>query len=556
MPAMSVEEITSRQYEQLINASQQVVWLRAALAVYGVDDLADDMTVSDLEDMYNEIIGDPDADAGNDTPQVDTGVCTCIYWLHHSDVARPKIDWHGPHTIDTAYAESPRDSNGKPDLSGLASQPKAQSPSPPPAPRAVRADNRHRPIKVPASRVKDLRRAALERTQQKANAGMKGHPSTNMNKVGQGHVSASSCTPVTSPSVASSLSSPAHATSNVPSARVPATPPPSTPGASSSHHPVAPSTAAAVSPRHAASLPRASVTSSPCASASPARTAQPHQSANAQAASGGIQATAGSRTIPRPSRGVPPPNPVQDIEPEGDLDDDENNGPDEDEDVPAPLTKRQKAQLQRFGPDYGPVVKKAGELMVLWVLVRCPFPEVTPVPPAEGKREDDDENPISWSLFDEWMPEHWDRANALERQDQPALIIRLQLSQPRTWLKAHLEVAVPLAYGFEKKKSSTNVQLSSNLIHQHAFIYAIRHVICEFRDGEWKKDHLSATIDVTWYRRYVSRLAQVARDTPTRLNNIRRDLLEICLRDRPVDDVMEDSEGSIDLGSDSEVEGN
>ncbi|KAG9076841.1 hypothetical protein FRC06_009250, partial [Ceratobasidium sp. 370] len=76
MSTESAEEIMSRPYDQLSSISQQLVWLRTTLSVCGVNDLDDDMSVPDLEDLYSEIINDPDADADNDTPLVDTGVYT------------------------------------------------------------------------------------------------------------------------------------------------------------------------------------------------------------------------------------------------------------------------------------------------------------------------------------------------------------------------------------------------------------------------------------------------------------------------------------------------
>ncbi|KAG9074952.1 hypothetical protein FRC06_010363, partial [Ceratobasidium sp. 370] len=196
---ISVEEIMSRQYGQLPNASQRTVWLRTALSACGVDDLSDDMSVSDLEALYTEIIDDPDADAGNDAREVDVGVYTGAT----TPMSRgQKLTSTDHTTFDAVYGKT-RDGNGKPNLSAVAldnsSHPATQGPSSSPAPTAVHADRRP-PTKVPTSRVRDLRRAALERTQRQANAGLAGHASTSVNKVSQGSMGAPSGISVASPS--------------------------------------------------------------------------------------------------------------------------------------------------------------------------------------------------------------------------------------------------------------------------------------------------------------------------------------------------------------------
>ncbi|KAG8735174.1 hypothetical protein FRC10_010906, partial [Ceratobasidium sp. 414] len=324
--ATSAEEIMSRPYDQLSSTSQQTVWLRTALSTYGAGNFDDDLTVSDLEDLYNEIIDDPDADADNDMPPMDTGV----YTGSTTPMSRgQKLSSTDHTTFDAVYAETPRDQKGKPDLSGLAhddkSQPTTQVPPPSPTTTAVHADNRHPPAKVPASRVKDLRRAALERTQRQANAVLKGGTSTTVNKVSQGTVGAFSRKPVASPPAAG-MASHANATStpsragtsfshglvmsrsasaNMSSSRiVPAALSSSTPGASSLRSPVVPSGAvAAASSRGLVVPPITSGASSP----RPSATSSPRPSA---ASSSHVPAASSSRVPVASSSRVPiPPSP-------------------------------------------------------------------------------------------------------------------------------------------------------------------------------------------------------------------------------------------------------
>ncbi|KAG9075729.1 hypothetical protein FRC06_009921, partial [Ceratobasidium sp. 370] len=327
--------------------------------------------------------------------------------------------------------------------------------------------------------------------------------------------------------------------------------------------------------------------------------------------------------IAAPVHPAPPDAPTE--YPDDENDDDDQ--PDEDDTQTAEqiqLTKRQRTQLRRFGPVAGPVVKKAEELVFVRMLTECGFPEVTWTSPEADRSEDegedggddrdesdDDRNPAQWSVFDEWMPGCWDKANSLVRQGKPPVAmlpvhqgwIRLQLAQPRTWLKSYISVTVPHFYGFKHHKTKANAVLSANLINKHDFIFEasadvksvfrhpciadaihsvffkrkglaarylklfkpmpiatialtctiIRHVIGKFRDGEWQKENLNAGLNVPWYRGYVRRLEQMSRDAPNRFNNIRKGLTGLCVGD--ICDIQEeDSEDNFSFGSDSEGE--
>ncbi|KAG8697883.1 hypothetical protein FRC08_006255 [Ceratobasidium sp. 394] len=646
----SKEAILSCSYDQLSDPSHQDIWLREALSYCGADDLEPDMSVSELEDLYSEILGDLDADADTnanastanvDTPQATLGVST--------GSVTPMS--HGRHLTGTdhttigfmpTFGELPRDNNGKPDLSAVTldnppfslststSTPKnlnAPVPAPAPAPAQVEI---LRPCGKPSP---DLRRAVLKRTQRRVNSAMTatqgGQPATASPNGGQ--------------SIASGLriqtQSSAH---GVPKA------PPTTPAACTPHS-IAPSPpipcpiALLPSSTPGASSSRARTTSFSSSSGAPSSCAPATSSSSTQAAAlpaNSAKPTQPSKTpvtgppYPAPPLAAPPSRrfasrkvakaqvvpaqPPLPAEPEeDDEDDDQAQGlPDNDQApalIPAPRTKRQRTQLRHFGPVYEPVMKKAEELIWLRMLTRCPFPEVTPAPAADDTDETDEdhENPVQWSLFDEWIPECWAKANQHERPGEAHLAmeavhrdwILLQVPQPRTLLKGYLEVSAPIMYGFRNKKCPANIQLSQNLIHRHAFVYTdpdevktifrnacigdainsvffkhhgigsryrkhfedmpisliaftcsiLRHVICEYRDGVCQKENLSATLDGRWYRRYMVRLEQLARDTPTRLSNIKEVLRNQCLGDQSAVE-LDDSEGSIDLGSDSDPE--
>ncbi|KAG9078625.1 hypothetical protein FRC06_008270, partial [Ceratobasidium sp. 370] len=632
----SMEAIMSSPYDQLTNPSHHDIWLRNALFVCRADDLDDDMSVSELESLYHEILDDPDANANtnvDNTPQANLGVSTGSV----TPMSRGRPLTGTDHTtigFMPAFGELPRDENGKPDLLAVALDntpplPSASKPGninpPVPAPAPAHAEIR-RPHGKPSP---DLRRAVLKRSHNLVNSAMVatqgGQPATASPKGSQSGLrintqssprsapTAASLSrsvvpgsPIPCPTVSSRSGTPEASSSHTPAtSRTHAGATLSTAGTSSSRIPATSSSTTQVvaSPAHSAKCPTKTRVTGPPYPTVPARPGpQSHNTA--------------PRKVARAS--VVPPQPALSAEPEeGDKDKDqaEDQAP-----APAPaptlsLTKRQRTQLCRFGPIYEPVVKKAEELIWLRMLTQCAFPEVTPAPVTDDMdvdTDDDDENPIRRNIFDEWIPKCWARANHSEYPNEPLLVmeavhrdwIQLQVPQPRTSLKGHLEVTVPIMYGFRKKKCTVNLQLSENLIHQHAFIFVdpdnvktifrhpcigeaiysvffknkgvgsqyrgyfknipisliafactvIRHVICEYRDGEWKKENLSATLDARWYWRYVARLEQLARDTPTRLTNIQEALWGQCLGDELVADPFDDSKGSIDLGSDSEPE--
>ncbi|KAG9095708.1 hypothetical protein FRC06_009506 [Ceratobasidium sp. 370] len=614
---ISVKEIMSCQYGQLPNASQQTVWLCTALSACGVDNLSDDMSVSDLEALYTKIIDDPDADAGNDASEVDVGVYTgattpmsCGQKLTSTDHT----------TFDAVYGKT-CDGNGKPNLSAVAldnsSHPATQGLSSSPAPTAVHA-NRRPPTKVPTSCVRDLHRATLECTQWQANAGLAGHASTSMNKVSQGSMGAPLGISVASPSGwpprPHTTSTPSAPNASLSHGLVisPSIPNASSSGAFSSGSCATPCSHSVVASPSATSLhsPATSTLSMPgvspsCGPVTPSsRHAQcifiippsyalfhylPHiiikltDSDNPAQSIWSSSSGPGNNITPRHSHGVPmcsaPP-----VGPEVGPKNNEDDIPDQDKgenEVLVPQvgrTKRARTQLRHFGLDYEPVVKRAVELMLVRMLAQCAFPEVTLAPLPET--EEDEDNPTAWSLFDEWIPECWDKANALERRDQLPLAmnnvhrdwIRLQLSQPHNHLFIFLDPddirtifrhpcigeAIYSVFFKDNGIGAQHLKVFKDMpVPLIAFVCAIiHHVIFEFQDGEWKKEHLNATKDVKWYRRLLSRLTQLARDTPTRLHNIQPALLQICLRDQPDGDKTDESEASIDLGPDLEAEEN
>ncbi|KAG9121668.1 hypothetical protein FRC07_002289 [Ceratobasidium sp. 392] len=647
---MSAEEIMAHPYTALNTSSQRDIWLHTALKTLGYTDLTDDMTILQLEMVYNEILSDPDpdpdAEVDEDMPDVDVGV----HLGETTSMSRSQPLTGTDHTtIEATFGELPRDLNGKPDLSSISLDDNSQlvgqftSCSPEPeslcsknSPITVHANNRQPLLKMPKSQGRDLRRTVLNRTQIQANATQNQSSQALAKGPTSGAVNASTTRQLVAPKLtgkallhpsptrqpgssglvisASTTGTAAHSTAAS-----------STPGASSSRTPTQPSsatsqklsphaTARSSSSSHNTSSLRAQTTPL----SAPAGATKPNPPGNAQVTghvSHLVAALSKSRQVASSSgplrKSAHPAQPDK----EEDYEQEDNTGEQLNEEAQAVglarPTKRQQTQLRNFGLDYEPVVKKTEELMQLRMLTRCPFPEVTHAPAPEGEGQDD-ENPITWNLFNEWMPECWEKANKLERPDQPPLElkdvhqgwVRLQLSQPRTKLKAHLEGTVPMSYGFQAKKCEANIQLSSDLIHEHAFTYAnadnvrtifrhpcigdaiysvffkdnaiasqygkhfqimpipliaftcaiIRHVICEFRDGQWKKESLNAGIDVKWYGRYVARLEQMDRDTLTRLSNIRQDLKALCLGHGGDGEVSDDTERDIDLGSDSEAE--
>ncbi|KAG8705570.1 hypothetical protein FRC08_001606 [Ceratobasidium sp. 394] len=649
---MSKEAIMAYLYDQLVDPSHQEIWLREALSHCGVDDLEADMGVSELEDFYCEILNDPNTDVEADmdnTPQGTLGVSTGL--VTPMTGGRPLTSTnHTTIGFTPALSELPRDSKGKPDLSGVA----LDNPSFSPSTSTPKGSNA--PVPVPAEircprgkPLPDLRRAVLKRTQWKVNSAMvatQGGPLTTVSPKGsqstssglriQTQSSAHSAPTALSTSPAVSLSASVAPGPPIPHPIAPL--PSRTSGASSSTPSSSGASGAATPHVHAAVTSNTAGASSSCTPATSSSSTQaaanltkPTQPVNTRVTSPPYPASppsvappsrrVASRKVAKVNVPVQPPPPA---EPEEDHKDDEDedeahNLPEEDQvpDPPldhTPSTKRQWTQLRRFGPLYGPVVKKTAEFMLLRMLMRCPFPEVTAVPMEDDTDAEADgglQNPARWSLFDEWIPKCWIKANQFERDGEPMLPmeavhrdwILLQVPQPRTSLRVHLEVSAPIIYGFWRKKCTANVQLSENLIHQNAFIFLdsdkvktifcnpcigdaiysvffknngigrqypklfaeiplpliaftcaiLRHIICGYRTSEWKKENLSATLDNWWYWQYMAWLRQLAWDTPTQLNNIQEMLRQQCLGDDPADE-QDDSEGSIDLGSDSDPE--
>ncbi|KAG9091411.1 hypothetical protein FRC06_000579 [Ceratobasidium sp. 370] len=226
-----------------------------------------------------------------------------------------------------------------------------------------------------------------------------------------------------------------------------------------------------------------------------------------------------------------PQDPVANV----DGDEDEPEPENDDEDVPNVddgLTRRQRAQLRRFG-DASPVVKKAKELIQLRALTEHAYPEIEP-----SLDQEENGNPLRRCLFDEC----WTAANEIERPDDPRVRmkrehkdwIHQQLSQPRTTLKKHFETTVPLHYGLTLEKSPENAARSAELWRDNNFIYKadsgqLRHIIGEYRHGEHQQENLDNSVSCGDYRGYISILNQMAQDTARRLRKIKNKLGNMCV---------------------------
>ncbi|KAG9088470.1 hypothetical protein FRC06_002014, partial [Ceratobasidium sp. 370] len=593
----SIEYIMSRPYDQLRKDSDRHIWLRAALTSRGEIDFDEQTSIDVLKNMYDEIEADPDAGI-KDTTQADLGVYTSS--------TTPMNRGHATPSFMPSFAQRPCDSGGEPALLAISSgansqdlrladsQPAPSTPHPSTSQQRVVTTGLPQRIRITPARFHELRRQALLQAQHATKLaktpGPTAEPHTSSSSdtqpdKGKGKTSAvGRQPPMPAPN--------AHNSSNIPVVRNATSQKSMADGVHAVGGASNPADLSRTRSEHPDVIPVCSRTVDTTPNQAPLRP------------SSSTASPAPRSTHTNASQPDHHDSPNQSDEEPDDIEGQPNNAV-ANEDGATTETRRQQAQLRKFGPIARPAVKATSRRIELRMLVHCAFPELTPSN-DQGLNGD----PALWSLFDEWALECWAEVNAARRPGQPRLPLkreykdwlRLQLPHPRTALKKYLTSAVTHTYGFQPGvKHTANTRLSADLWCNDRFIFEdpdniktifrhdiigfaiyamffkgqgvgtrhrelfdpmpttlialvcciLRHVIGEYKLGEYVQQHLSNTVDVGWYRGYMKTMERMARQTPTRLHNIWNNLKVLCLGDGLVDDASSDD---IDLGSDSEEE--
>ncbi|KAG8730594.1 hypothetical protein FRC10_002581, partial [Ceratobasidium sp. 414] len=398
----AVDEITSHRYEELTNESERATWLRAALENLGVSDFDDETPVIDLKDLYDETLKDPEAgfdDALQGSVGVHVGATTTTEpatkpaaklsrQLTSTDHMSTGFMW--------TFGKVPRDSNGKQDMSAInRDDQRSGSSNVPPIPSTTEqpdsttASSSSR--KISKSAFNDLRQKAINQAQRRANSSASQQPTAtprsqpaNNKLVGQGGVS----TPQHPPQAP--VRSTAMTSSIAPDAR-----------RTTIHNPRNNQTRGGNGNGTAASstAPARSHHTSAGSSRTPAQPTSTSHDAHPPRRHVHVNPVEPEEPIALDEPDEPLPPAVLPSNEHGDQGDVEQPIEDDNDDATDPkdgLTKRQRAQLRRFG-EATPVVKTAAEIIQLRVLVEHAFPEFEPSP-DQGK----DGNPAKWTLFDDW----------------------------------------------------------------------------------------------------------------------------------------------------------